>query len=418
MAKTKHDPARSTKPGYPAHPFPSKLTETVKDNIERNRRELASEEPRLSSKPVVAWLAFTGKCNLACSHCIRTLETRGQGDDMSEYVFDKLCSQLFPYVERIWLGGNNIGEQLLAKNWDSMIERLSEFPLILDLITNGTALSERRIRQLISIHATIAISLEGIRPETYQASRGQSVDKLLGRVELIAQERARHQDNKSRIHFGYTTYYDNIRELPELVRRAGDLGVDRIEVHHLFPLFEHQRHQSLVYHRALANDMFEEAENLANSAGMELRLPPRFEITPINGDPASTPEGEPSCPLPWIATSITEHGDVAPCCGASEEFLGNLRDQDFDDIWNGRRYQDLRRTVNSDNPWPVCAVCPSVWRGLNHKDENILRGIGLAAQQQPPLTHLKEFAKSALKTNKLGRRALKAYRQIRGSHPH
>ncbi len=179
MISRREDPAGNTGPGYPDHPFPSKLAGTVAPNLERNRQELESQTLQLSSKPVIAWLALTGKCNLACSHCDRTLEMRGKGNDMADDVFEKLRAQLFPFVERIWLGGNNTGEQLLARNLDSWLDRLDEFPLILDLITNGTPLNEKRIRKLVSLNATIAISLEGIRPDTYEPSRGQHIQTVL-----------------------------------------------------------------------------------------------------------------------------------------------------------------------------------------------------------------------------------------------
>jgi radical SAM protein with 4Fe4S-binding SPASM domain len=200
-----------------------------------------------------------------------------------------------------------------------------------------------------------------------------------------------------------------------LIRRSSELGVDRVEVHHLFPAFEHQRYQSLVYHRTLTNEMFDQATDAARAFGVELRLPRRFEKSSMTGEPEGTPGdgGRLNCPLPWIATSIAENGDVAPCCGASSKVLGSLRKSNFEDIWNGRAYQDLRRTANSDKPWDVCAVCPSVWRGLNHKDENVLRAIGLAESEKPPRVHLKAFVKGTLESSEFGRRLLDTYRQFR-----
>jgi hypothetical protein len=37
--------------------------------------------------------------------------------------------------------------------------------------------------------------------------------------------------------------------------------------------------------------------------------------------------------------------------------MGDLKTSSFDEIWNNRRYQKLRRTVNSDNPLPDCRRC-------------------------------------------------------------
>jgi hypothetical protein len=51
------------------------------------------------------------------------------------------------------------------------------------------------------------------------------------------------------------------------------------------------------------------------------------------------------------------------CCiatGASQERyqLGNLTRQTFQEIWNGPKMREFRRTVNSDEKLPPCARCP------------------------------------------------------------
>jgi hypothetical protein len=38
--------------------------------------------------------------------------------------------------------------------------------------------------------------------------------------------------------------------------------------------------------------------------------------------------------------------------------MGNLREQTFEEIWNGPRYQELRTTfVEQRNFWPECIGC-------------------------------------------------------------
>lgn len=55
------------------------------------------------------------------------------------------------------------------------------------------------------------------------------------------------------------------------------------------------------------------------------------------------------CYEPWQTTYVTYDGHVRPCCAMGESF-GNLLDSSFEEIWNSKKLQLLRRTVNSKNP--------------------------------------------------------------------
>src|SRR5690606_32247218 len=58
------------------------------------------------------------------------------------------------------------------------------------------------------------------------------------------------------------------------------------------------------------------------------------------------------CPYPWFSFSIACNGDVVACCRDLEHktVLGNLLEQEFEEIWNGARYQQLRRDLVEKHP--------------------------------------------------------------------
>jgi radical SAM protein with 4Fe4S-binding SPASM domain len=70
------------------------------------------------------------------------------------------------------------------------------------------------------------------------------------------------------------------------------------------------------------------------------------------------------CHKPWTDMhNFAVDGRVDVCCiatGPSQEYyqLGNLNSQVFQDVWNGERAREFRRTVNSEAPLPPCARCP------------------------------------------------------------
>lgn len=40
--------------------------------------------------------------------------------------------------------------------------------------------------------------------------------------------------------------------------------------------------------------------------------------------------------------------------------MGNLNEQNFNEIWNGKAYKELRVRINSDDPPEYCKTCHSI----------------------------------------------------------
>ena len=74
------------------------------------------------------------------------------------------------------------------------------------------------------------------------------------------------------------------------------------------------------------------------------------------------------CSKPWTdLNNFTVDGRMDVCCittGASQEHyaLGNILEQNFQEVWNGKVIQDFRETVNTpDKKLPPCARCPMAY---------------------------------------------------------
>jgi radical SAM protein with 4Fe4S-binding SPASM domain len=67
------------------------------------------------------------------------------------------------------------------------------------------------------------------------------------------------------------------------------------------------------------------------------------------------------CPYPWFSFMIASNGDVVACCRDLEHktVLGNLFQQEFDEIWNGEKYRALRRDLVDRQPdkQAACVGC-------------------------------------------------------------
>ncbi|MDK2972546.1 MAG: hypothetical protein PWP23_2301 [Candidatus Sumerlaeota bacterium] len=67
-----------------------------------------------------------------------------------------------------------------------------------------------------------------------------------------------------------------------------------------------------------------------------------------------------SCGNAWTHVHVKSDGLVYPCC-FSDEVMGDLRKQSFAEIWNGEKYQDLRRSLTSGNYWASCRKASCNW---------------------------------------------------------
>ncbi|MSP11868.1 MAG: radical SAM/SPASM domain-containing protein [Chloroflexi bacterium] len=256
-------------------------------NIAKNQQEFTEGKLILESRPTFAWLAFTGRCNLNCAHCARRLRSfraLPETPDLTPELFGKLKTQLLPWLTRYQLGGNNLGEQLYAPNFDEYFDDMQQYPGRPVIQTSGMLLNTERIEALAASGAQINLSLEGATPGTYNSVRGRNLDELIEFARYLDVERKR-LDSKATIKLTFTSFYDNIRELPDLVTICKDTGVDMLVVTHLLPLHEGQRYQSLVYHQSMANEMYDKSERLAAELGVKIATPHRFKIKPLHKSP-------------------------------------------------------------------------------------------------------------------------------------
>ncbi len=105
----------------------------------------------IESKPVHAWIAFTGRCNLSCVHCPRQsyVDSSPSAGEMSRETFTRVAKQVLPLIETCKIGGNNLGEQLLAREWDYFFDEMRRFSFRRLLVTNGISVADDRLRALI-----------------------------------------------------------------------------------------------------------------------------------------------------------------------------------------------------------------------------------------------------------------------------
>lgn len=85
-------------------------------------------------------------------------------------------------------------------------------------------------------------------------------------------------------------------------------------------------------------------------------------------DPTKFEEGRlqrriiPKNDCPWIYYSMTimANGDVSPCChdACGKETMGNIIEQELEDVWNGKKYQAFRNRIHTNQKnIDICRLC-------------------------------------------------------------
>lgn len=66
-----------------------------------------------------------------------------------------------------------------------------------------------------------------------------------------------------------------------------------------------------------------------------------------------------SCSYPWSRTVISPYGEVFPCVNLSMVncILGNIKENNLREIWNGKKYMLLRNKLKENKLFPLCSKC-------------------------------------------------------------
>ena len=74
------------------------------------------------------------------------------------------------------------------------------------------------------------------------------------------------------------------------------------------------------------------------------------------------PRTRTSCDAALTISSIAWHGDVYLCCNRGAK-VEKISDKKFKEIWDGKKYKELRQAVNNQNLCPEpCKNCTWVNR--------------------------------------------------------
>ena len=306
-------------------------------------------------------------------------------NEISIEEFERLAPHILPYVS--YLGLSCSDEPLLYCDFFNTIDIVKKYDVpFVYYVTNATLLMEKAIIETINAKVNLVmISIDGATKKTFEdIRRNANFDKVLTNIRILRDKKKEMNSPLPKLRFNCTMMRSNIEEIEDMVRLVKELGGEEIDFRHVIPFGGLDMDKESLFHfKELSNHQFDKARALANELGLEIAdCPPNFtldEQEPVKEIAAKRDiEGRLAeknlreiCKMPWTMTVINPDGNVMPCTyWYTHEPMGNLKRESFEQVWNGEKYQRLRRELLTNELGPNCRHCPAMGYGKIDKKES------------------------------------------------
>lgn len=325
------------------------LTLKQQTNSDLNIRELERGETVLKSYPRRLVFELTNACNLNCVMCGRNAA------NFKPTVFDmgvfKSFEPIMDSIEEVTLMG--WGEPTIHPHFNEMLEIINKHSARKYFCTNGMNL--KKIKNAIFDYNVdvFAVSLDGATDETNsRIRRGSKIDIITEDLKDIIKMRNERGLKYPWINFVFCAMQSNIRELPDLVRLAAEIGIDEVKVVYLTVFEQALINETLWGSEELVREVFEQAIEVGNELGIVLKLPHYV------GEDEAGDKPHKDCFVTWRDFFLGSDGYVRPCMSTPIHFFEYDINRDFMDMWNAPEYQNYRKIVNDkDKMDSPCLRC-------------------------------------------------------------
>jgi MoaA/NifB/PqqE/SkfB family radical SAM enzyme len=326
----------------------------------------------------------TVACNLDCITCFRNAWDQPIGR-MTEETFERIFAglgELSP-IPSVYFGG--IGEPLFHPKTVGWIRRIKELGVKVELITNGTILTEKKAQQLIDAGLDVLwVSLDGATPEGFADVRlGAELPTILDNLRRLFKMRKGGHFPKPEIGVAFVAMKRNIQDLPKIIKLGHTFGAKYYSVSNVQPVTEEMQKDRL-YLRTMRNIAYLPSPMLPS-----LSLP-KIDFNE-DTQAALTEAFNSGCNVSFAGNNwggandvcnfvesgtmtIAWTGDVSPCWPlmhthttylhgkprlTKKHVVGNIRRQSLAEIWNDAEYVAYRERLHNFvfAPCTFCGGC-------------------------------------------------------------
>ena len=308
------------------------------------------------------YLEVTTRCNLHCATCVRNVWDEPL-KDMDEETFGLVLEQMraLPELREVNIGG--YGEPFYHPRIMDMLREIKALGVRVTVSTNGLLIGGRA-DELIGLVDRLVVSIDGVKPETYEGiRRGSDLSQVLANIAALNEAKRRRGSALPRVGIEFVAMRRNADELPALLELADSIGASFAIVTNLLPHTE------------------EMMEEVLYSRDGDFQLPISIGWPVKSGDwllwgvmelPRMSWGAERRCRfIAGKALVIGWDGGVSPCYALMHSYpyyifgrrkqvtrytLGNVHDSTLAEIWTSEDYVRFRAQVR-DFRFPSCVDC-------------------------------------------------------------
>jgi len=341
------------------------------DNAKLNELEMRQGLTHLQSRPRIASIGLTLRCNLNCIMCFTQ---KMEKKDMEDQVFEN-AKQLFPALEEArW---NDAGELFASRRCRQYLDVIRDLTLPKSYLSTNFQAAEPYMEDLVSGGFThLSVSIDAATKETYESiRRGGKFDRLIRNLEMLHSLKQQRGLTYPLLTLVFVAMRRNIQELPAFVEMAHRFGAHEIHVLRLLPNpgeVEKKETISLSEIHGPYQEAFGKAQEFGirlshiaytdDELDVQVRQSTKEpeDILPISHDFDRRSQfdfrGLPFCLSPWTEILIDVNGKIRPCC-YHPMVLGDLNKESVLDIWNNDQYQEFRNKI-LNHDFRECHHCP------------------------------------------------------------
>ena len=272
----------------------------------------------------IVHLSLTDQCNLRCIYCYAAERKESRhplmtADDYRRFIDDLLT--ISPDVNFTLTGG----EPLLSPFWEEIAEYIRGRGQEVDILTNGTLITEHNIDDIHRLFSCVRMSIDGPTREIHSLTRGDNLVQVMRAVGLL-------ESSNTPYSLSMTVTKKNISYIEEMARLWGN----KLHFAPYFPI--HGKVDEL----AITGDEYFKA--LKSAAG----------VNPLGYCESSLDSASVSpcrkCAMGDGEISLSPYGDIYPCqlLHVPEFLAGNVHDKSIVEIYNNSEVLKRCRALDSD----------------------------------------------------------------------
>ncbi len=308
--------------------------------------------------PMAIQIGVTNACNLQCEFCEHSSDKfkKVKKENLDCRLVEKFVYNIKENgkkINQILLSG--IGEPLVNRQIVDMVKIISESKITdrIGIISNGTLLDRHLSDSLIDAGLNVLrISLNGLSREDYRKYTGVAIDfeRFYENLNYFFQKacETRKEENRDiKVYIKIMDYMlEDTKDKKNIFMEKFAPICDILNIEHLniaSPDIDYNKFGNRDYERSRRGTDHEKGE---------------------------------ICPRVFYEGIISHEGQVLACChdfwfSPNQLVMGDLRKENFLNIWNGKKFQELRlRILKGDLQGTICENCTE-YKGLMSKEDNI-----------------------------------------------